>query len=113
MDERPLTQLEKEGTIQRFEVAIELAWNVVKDYLEANNVVFDVITPRTVLRRAFEAKVVSDGTVWMDALDARNKMSHTYDFKLFEQVLGDIRERYLGAMTELYLFFAERTVDEA
>ena len=112
MVERPLTQLEKEGTIQRFEVAMELAWNTVKDYLESQNVIFDVVTPRSVLRRAFSANVVSDGTVWMDALDARNKMSHTYDLKLFEQVIRDIQERYLPAMSELYLFFVDKTVDE-
>ncbi len=112
MDERPLTQLEKEGTIQRFEVAVELAWNTVKDYLESQNVVFDVVTPRSVLRQAFSANVVSDGAVWMDAIDARKKLSHTYDFKLFEQVIRDIQERYLTAMSELYLFFVEKTVDE-
>ncbi|HOC73718.1 MAG TPA: nucleotidyltransferase substrate binding protein, partial [Candidatus Hydrogenedentes bacterium] len=28
-----LSQLEKEGTIQRFEFAVELAWKTLKDYL--------------------------------------------------------------------------------
>lgn len=108
MGERPLTQLEKEGTIQRFEVAMELAWNLVKDYLESQNVVFETVTPRNVLRHAFSAKVITDGAVWMDALDARNKMSHTYSFRLFEKVIEDIEERYLPAMGKLYLFFAEQ-----
>ena len=107
MDERPLTQLEKEGTARRFKVGMELAWNLVKDYLESQNVVLETVTPRNVLRQAFSAKVVSDGTVWMDALDARNRMSHMYDFELFENTLADIRERYLPAMRELYLFFAQ------
>lgn len=35
------------------------------------------ITPATVIRAAFEAKLVKDGHVWMEALDARDKMSHT------------------------------------
>ncbi len=49
--EKPLTQLEKEGVIQRFEYTMELAWKTLKDYLESENVVFDQITPRAVIRR--------------------------------------------------------------
>lgn len=55
--EQPLSQLETEGVIQRFEYTMELAWKTLKDYLESENVVLDQITPRTVIRRAFEAGV--------------------------------------------------------
>ena len=34
-----LSRLEKEGAIQRFEVAFELAWKTIKDYLEESGVV--------------------------------------------------------------------------
>ena len=100
--ERPLSQLEKEGVIQRFEYSMELAWKVMADYLEHDKVVFDTKTPRIVVRKAFEANLISDGQTWMDALDARNKMSHTYDFKKFEVVIADIQSKYLTAMDDLY-----------
>jgi len=29
-----LSNLEKEGTVQRFEITVELAWKTLKDYLE-------------------------------------------------------------------------------
>ena len=103
LDEKELTQLEKEGTIQRFEYTMELAWNVMKDYLEAQNVVLPQITPRAVIRAAFEANLIGDGEAWMDALDDRNKMSHTYNFERFEEVLENIRARYLTAMDELHM----------
>jgi hypothetical protein len=32
--QRPLSLLEKQGVIQAFEFTHELAWNVLKDYLE-------------------------------------------------------------------------------
>ena len=70
METRELSQLEKKkGVIQRFEYTIELAWNVMRDYLESENVVFEQITPRAVIRKAFEANFVEDGETWMDALD--------------------------------------------
>lgn len=106
--EKKLTQLEKEGCIQRFEYAFELGWKTMKDFLEGEGVSLPVITPATVIRAAYEARLVHDGQVWMDALDARNKMSHTYDFSKFEQVIADISQRYLAAMEALYMFFLEK-----
>ena len=103
LDEQELTQLEREGTIQRFEYTMELAWKVMKDYLEAQNVVLPQVVPRAVIRAAFEAQLVDDAEAWMDALDDRNRMSHTYNFERFEEVLDNIRARYLTAMDDLHM----------
>ena len=97
-----LSQLEKEGMIQRFEYCTELAWKTIKDYLESQNVVFEQITPRAVLKEAVATKFISNGEDWMRALDARNKMSHTYDLKQFERVIKEIEEKYLRYFGELY-----------
>ena len=99
--ESGLNQLETEGAIQRFEFTMELAWNVMKDYLEHDGVVFDQVTPRAVFRKAYEANLTEHGEVWMDALDARNKMSHTYDALALEKVVEDIDTRFLVAMEDL------------
>jgi len=96
--DKPLAQmslLEKEGLIQRFEYTIELAWKTLKDYLESQNVELEEVTPRTVIREALMARVISDGDGWLESLDDRNKMSHTYNFAAFEAVLVKIRDRYL------------------
>lgn len=104
---RELSQLEKEGVIQRFEYCIELAWKTLKDYLEAQNLVLEQVTPRAVIKEAFAAKLIEKGQVWMDALDARNKMSHTYDIKQFEAVIEDIRAHYLAVIEALYFTLQE------
>ena len=109
-EERQLTQLEREGIIQRFEYTIELSWKTMKDYLEFQNVVLDQTTPRAIVKEAFSAKLIQDGQVWMDALDARNKMSHTYDFKKFEEVIEDIKKHYLAVVEALYFKLLEELV---
>ena len=111
METRELSQLEKEGVIQRFEYTIELAWNVMKDYLESENVVFEQVTPRAVIRKAFETNFIEDGETWMNALDMRNRMSHTYDFEMFERVVEDIRYRYLAEFDELHSKLLERSLE--
>ena len=110
-EDRQLSQLEQEGVIQRFEYTMELAWNVMKDYLESESLVLPQITPRAVIRAAFASRLISDGETWMDALDDRNKMSHTYDSKKFQDVIDSIRSRYLEVMGELYTKLLEETVE--
>jgi nucleotidyltransferase substrate binding protein (TIGR01987 family) len=110
VNERSLSQLEKEGIIQRFEYTIELVWKTMKDYLESQNIIFDQVTPRAIVKDAFAAKLILDGDTWMAALDARNKMSHTYDFKKFEEVIDAINRRYLTVISELYLKLLPETI---
>jgi nucleotidyltransferase substrate binding protein (TIGR01987 family) len=107
IEQDTLSQLEQEGVIQRFEYTMELAWKTMRDYLESQNVVFDQITPRAVIRRAFEAGIIQDGETWQKALDARNKMSHTYNFETFGKVIADIRQHYLAVLDAFYFFLLQ------
>ncbi len=101
-DDKPLSDLEKEGIIQRFEYTWELAWKTLKDYLEHEGVVFDKITPKAVIIKAIEAKVISNHEQWMKALDDRNKMSHVYNHSDFEKVIENITRHYLALFDTLY-----------
>ena len=102
LDVRDMSQLEREGLIQRFEYTWELAWKTLNDFLGYQGVVLETVTPRSVIRAAFEAGIINRGDDWMAALDARNKMSHTYDFKVFETVIAAIRSRYLSLFNALH-----------
>jgi nucleotidyltransferase substrate binding protein (TIGR01987 family) len=103
-----LSILEKEGLVQRFEFTLELAWKTLKDYLEYSGVVIEPATPRNVIKEAFAAKIVPDGQVWIDMLDHRNLLSHTYDEKTFEAAVDALANRYLPAMLALHKWFGER-----
>jgi nucleotidyltransferase substrate binding protein (TIGR01987 family) len=102
-----LNPLEKEGVIQRFEYSFELAWKTVKDFLEEGGIAFKTITPREVLKEAFAARLIGDGQVWIEMLDHRNLLSHTYNFNSFEKAVAAISDRYLPAMEALHRFFEQ------
>lgn len=106
-----LSALEKEGTIQRFEFALELAWKTLKDYLEHEGTVIEPVTPRTVIKEAFAAKILGDGQVWIDMLDHRNVLSHTYDSATFEKAVQAIDKRYSVAIDALHGWFVNRRTD--
>lgn len=98
-----LSTLEKEGMVRRFEFVLELAWKTLKDFLEYNGVVITPpVSPRTVVKDAFAAKILTDGQVWIDMIDHRNLLSHTYEEQTFEEAVPAIRERYFPAIGELH-----------
>lgn len=107
-----LTALEKEGTVQRFEYALELAWKTLKDFLEAQGVMIEPVTPKTVIKAAFAAKILTDGQVWVDMLDHRNLLSHTYSQATFDKAVQAIRDRYLRAFEDLHVWLIERRISE-
>jgi nucleotidyltransferase substrate binding protein (TIGR01987 family) len=106
-----LSQLEKEGAIQRFEVAFALAWKTLKDYLEESGVIVNPATPPNVIKEAFATKLLDDAQVWIDMMLHRNLLSHTYDNTVFEAVLRTVVERYFPAFDHLHEFFLTRTIE--
>lgn len=112
LDERELSQLEKEGVTQRFEYTWEVAWNVLKDYLQHGGVTLTAITPATVIRAAHAAKIIEDADTWMRALDTRNKMGRTYNPKAFDKTVNAIQAEYLGIFGALYEDMSMRVIYE-
>jgi nucleotidyltransferase substrate binding protein (TIGR01987 family) len=110
---RPLSQLEKEGVIQRFEFTWELAWKVMKDYLQHNGTVFDTVTPASVIREAFAANLIADGDGWMEVLNTRNILSHSYDPAVFERTIKQIEAGYLSLFSSLYDFLLKKASSHA
>ena len=102
-DRSTLSQLEKEGIIQRFEYTFELAWKVLKDKMEYDGIVLDQISPKAVVRQAFAAKYINDPDTWLKMIGDRNLMSHTHDFVKFEAVIQSIADHYLPMLEEWYL----------
>ncbi|MCC5815456.1 MAG: nucleotidyltransferase substrate binding protein [Leptospira sp.] len=102
------SDLEKEGTIQRFEFTHELAWKVMKDYLEYEG--FTNITgSRSASKEAFKNNLVPDGQIWMDMIESRNQTVHTYDAEILNSEYTNIIERYYPALLEFLEKMEERT----
>ncbi|MGV6808768.1 MAG: nucleotidyltransferase substrate binding protein [bacterium] len=102
-DRNLMSQLEKEGIIQRFEYTFELAWNVLKDRMEYDGITLDRISPKSVIRQAFTSKYIDAAEPWIKMVGDRNLMSHTYNLAKFEAVIERIDALYLPILNELYL----------
>ena len=94
-----LNKFEVQGLIQCFEYTFELAWKTLKDYLEEEGL--SVKSPRETIQIAFQSEFITDGHAWIDALEKRNLMAHTYDEARANEAEILIREKYFQIIQEL------------
>lgn len=81
-----------DGTIQRFEFALELTWKALKRLLEREGI--EAATPRSTLKQAYAAGWIEDETAWLQMLRDRNATSHIYDEKTARRVYESIKANY-------------------
>ncbi|MFN7901618.1 MAG: nucleotidyltransferase substrate binding protein [Holosporales bacterium] len=104
---RPLSELEQQGLIQSFEYTHELAWKVLKDYLEEQG--FNgIIGSKNATRLAFKEGLLSNGEAWMDMIEARNQTSHTYDPDTAAHIAARISSVFYAELTLFAKQFSTR-----
>lgn len=99
--ERELSELERGGLIQAFEFTQELAWKVLKDFIEYSGGGEKIYGSRDAVRQAFNRGLISDGEIWMEMIRARNLSSHTYEESDSVRLARDITERFAPCFSAL------------
>lgn len=112
--QRDLSELEQQGLMHVFEFTHELAWKVLKDYLEEQGVV-GIIGSKNTTKEAFKNGLIDDGEAWMEMIKARNLSSHTYNLDTVAEIVAAILTRFYPALEQLarkFTTLAEQTGDE-
>jgi nucleotidyltransferase substrate binding protein (TIGR01987 family) len=91
-DQEDYSELELAGLVQTFEFTFELCWKTMKDLLSHEG--YQATSPREVIRTAFEFGLVHDPRVWLEALESRNRLSHTYDEEVAQEAETLIKQTY-------------------
>ncbi|MEI7595380.1 MAG: nucleotidyltransferase substrate binding protein [Bacteroidota bacterium] len=84
-----LNKFEEQGLIQCFEYTYELAWNLLKDYLEAEGNQ-NIMGSRSAISEAFKFGLIKDGEGWMEMFQDRNKTNHTYNEDTASEIVNHI-----------------------
>ncbi|GHT83669.1 nucleotidyltransferase [Spirochaetia bacterium] len=88
-----LKDIEQLGIVKAFELSFELAWNVMKDYLNMKGIL-GIIGSKDSVRFAFQNELIAEGQVWMSMIDDRNKATHTYEEVLAQTLAYNIVNIY-------------------
>ena len=110
-DARPDDELIVIALIKTYEFSFELSWKTLKDLLAWNGL--DVRLPREVLKQSFATGLIENGQTWIDMLEQRNLMAHTYDQARAQQAAALICERYWPELQGLHNSLQERVRQEA
>jgi nucleotidyltransferase substrate binding protein (TIGR01987 family) len=79
----------QDAAIQRFEFCTELYWKVLKKFLAYEEI--ETTTPKDVLQKAYQFKLIDDEKIWLKMIHDRNRTSHVYKQeeaqRIFENIL--------------------------
>ncbi len=71
------------GLIQFYEMSFELAWKIMKDYLDEQG--FVVNSPRQAIKQTFQIGLIENGHVWIN-LEFRSLKKVIFHFKFFQGI---------------------------
>jgi len=94
-----------DGTIQRFEFAVELSWKALRRLLIREGVTTS--TPREALQEAFRAGWLADEAAWLQMLRDRNETSHTYNEAVARRIYASVRSAF-PEMERTYILLKAR-----
>ena len=95
-----LSELEREGLIQRFEYTYELAWKTLQDLLKYKGYEF-MQGPNGTLRQAFEDGLVVNPDGWRRMAQARVTTSHTYNEGDARDIARQIYDEFAALLQQL------------
>jgi len=108
INQENLNELERNGLIQRFEFTLDLAWKVLKDFLQEKGFVFKP-SPKDTLRMAQQGEYISYAQEIIDGLEIRNELSHDYSGEKFERSEKILRGQTFVALKKLYQFLKDES----
>lgn len=91
----------RDALIQRFEFTFELAWKTAAEVLREEGIELQIVSPKSVLKGAYEAGLIDDEEVWVEILRDRNMTSHTYEEETAKEIAQAICYRYHKALSNL------------
>ncbi len=97
---RTLSELEKEGMIQRFEYTFELAWKTLRDLL-LHKGYLDISGPGPVLEQSLADGFIKDEEGWRSMKKSRELTSHTYNNDTTTNIANRIGDTYFGLLHDL------------
>lgn len=86
----PYTVVEQTGITALFEICFEQSWKLMEAILEEHGRYDEKVgSPRAIIKLAYQCGMITDCEGWLELLEARNILAHTYSN---EQALNIIRK---------------------
>lgn len=100
--EEPYTIVEQTGIVGLFEICFEQSWKLMKEVLEEHGRFENKIgSPRAIIKIAYQCGMIDQCENWLELLESRNILSHTYSDEQSLDVIRKVKSEYLSAFEKL------------
>lgn len=98
----PYGNVELTGLVGLFEVCFEQSWKAIKEILQFNGFSEGQTgSPRQILKTAYEAGMIQDEKIWLEALASRNNVAHAYNKDVALDIINQTKDSYYKMFEEL------------
>ena len=100
--EEPYSVVEQTGIVGLFQICFEQSWKLMKEVLE-NHGRFAVRTGslREIIKIAYQCDMIKNQKAWLEILESRNILAHTYSDEQSLNVIKSIKSDYISVFEEL------------
>lgn len=100
--EEPYTNVVLTGLTALYEICFEQSWKAVKEILELNGFPEGKTgSPKQILKTAYQAGMIKDEKLWVEALATRNNVAHAYNQAVALDIVRETKEKYYQMFCDL------------
>ena len=92
----PYDVVTETGLVNLFSICFEQAWKAMKSVLESHGYHEGRTgSPKMIIKLAYKAGMIQDEKGWLELLDRRNEVSHSYNEEVAAAIIEKTKETYL------------------
>ena len=100
--EEPSGNIETAGMVALYQICFEQSWKAMKEILEDYGYgEAKTGSPKQVIKTAYQADMLHDEELWLDALADRNNVAHSCNEAVARDIIRNTKERYYGMFLDL------------
>ena len=88
--EEPFDNVVLTGLVGLFEICFEQSWKMMKEILVSHGYAEGAAgSPRFIIKTAYQAGMIKEEELWLNALQERNNVTHSYDRRIALSIVED------------------------
>ena len=100
--EEPYGNVVLTGLVGLYEICFEQSWKAMKEILEfCGFSESQTGSPRQILKTAYQAGMIKEEGIWLNALKARNNVTHAYNQAIALDIVRQIKDEYYKMFCDL------------
>ena len=111
--EEPYDNVVLTGLVALYEICFEQSWKAMKEIMEFQGISEGATgSPRQILKSAYQAGMITDELLWLDALNSRNNVSHAYNHVIALDIVKKTKESYYSMFCDLQKELEENWIEK-